>query len=221
VDELMREHAVTAALTVSFQRYPYPPSGWVEALPRSRGALPLAAPGPGRLLLPVPDGEAFWVGLLATPQGPPSLVAVAASLASGERVDLATGAAPAPDPGRDGFAVPPRFAVEGIARGGGGWWALAREAPAPPAPACAGLELLVWTGPAAATGPRERGPRPQHDPTGPAGPRPPRPAAEAPAGPPVTLRVELVDPARFEAAGGARLPEPAGDEGTYRGWPLP
>lgn len=208
----MREHAVTAALTVSFQRYPYPPSGWVETLPRSRGALPLAAAGPGRLLLPVPAGEAVWVGLVATPGGPSSLVAVAAELGSGERVDLATG------------PVPPRFAVEGIARGDGGWWALAREAPAPAAPACAGLELLVWTGPAAAAAPEERSPRPQHDPTGPAGPGDPPPVAPAagtPAGPPATLRVELVDPARFEAAGGEPLGAPAGDEATYRGWPLP
>jgi hypothetical protein len=206
----MREHAVTAALTVSFQRYPYPPSGWVEALPRSRGALPLAAAGPGRLLLPVPAGEAFWVGLVAAPGGPSSLVAAVAELGSGERLDLAAG------------PVPPRFAVEGIARGEGGWWALALEAPAPGAPACAGLELLVWTGPPVATGAGERGPRPQHDPTGPGRPASPAPpAADQVAGPPVPLRVELVDPARFEAAGGERPGAPADDEATYRGWPLP
>ena len=45
--------------------------------------------------------------------------------------------------------------------------------------------------------------------------------AAAPAGPPAVLRVELVDPAGFEAAGGGRLPEPADDQGTYRGWRLP
>ena len=183
----MREHAVTDALTVSFQRYPYPPSGWVESLPRSRGALPLAVAAPGRLLLACPAGEAFWVGLVAGPGGPPSLVAVAAGLASGERLDLATGAAPGPDRRRDGLAVPPRFAVEGVARPEGGWWALAREATAP-APACATLELLVWTG--------------------------------SP-GPPVVVRFELVDPDRFEAAGGPPVPEPAGDEEIYRGWRLP
>jgi hypothetical protein len=208
----MREHAVTAALTVSFQRYPYPSSGWVEALPRSRGALPLAAAGPGRLLLPVPAGEAFWVGLVAAPGGPSSLVAAVAELGSGERLDLAAG------------PVPPRFAVEGIARGEGGWWALALEAPAPGAPTCAGLELLVWTGPPVAATSQERGPRPQHDPTGPTGPGGPPPAAPAAwasAGPPVPLRVELVDPARFEAAGGERPGAPADDQATYRGWPLP
>jgi hypothetical protein len=215
----MREHAVTAALTVSFQRYPSPPSGWVEALPRSRGALPLALAAPGRLLLACPAGEACWIGLVAGPAGPSSLVAVAAELASGERVDLATGAAPARDRPRDGFAVPPRFAVEGIARRDGGWWALTREPPAA-APACAALELLVWTGPAAAAAPPERGPRPQHDLGGPGG-RPPAAGAGMPAGPPAMLRVDLVDPDRFEAAGGPGLPEPAGDEATYRGWRLP
>jgi hypothetical protein len=35
------------------------------------------------------------------------------------------------------------------------------------------------------------------------------------------LRVDRVDPARFEAAGGPRLPEPADEEATYRGWRLP
>ena len=216
----MREHAVTAALTVSFQRYPYPPSGWVETLPRSRGALPLAVAAPDRLLLPSPAGEAFWIGLVASPGGPASLVAVTARLASGERVDLATGAAPGPDRQRDGFAVPPRFAVEGVARQDRGWWPLALEAP-PPAPACAGLELLVWTGPAAAAAPEERSPRPQHDPTGPGGRPPPPTGAATPAGPPALLRVELVDPAGFKAAGGERLPEPADDQGTYRGRRLP
>ena len=209
----MREHAVTAALTVSFQRYPYPPSGWVETLPRSRGALPLAETAPHRLLLACPSGEAFWIGLVATQPGRSSRVGVVAWLASGERVDLAR------------FEVPPRFAVEGITRQDGGWWALALEAPGP-APACAGLELAVWTGPA--PGPPERGdPRPLHhpaDPTGRAHPadRPsPPPGVQAPAGPPATVRVELVDAARFEAATGQRLPRPAGDEETYGGWRLP
>jgi hypothetical protein len=217
----MREHAVTDALTVSFQRYPYPPSGWVETLPRSRGALPLAVAAPGRLLLPCPAGEAFWIGLVATARGRSSVVAVAARLASGERVDLATGAAPGPDRHRGGLAVPPRFAVAGIARQPGGWWAMALAAPAPSAPACAGLELLVWTGPPAAIAPQDRGPRPQHDPGGAGDRPPPSPGAGPPAGPPVLLQVELVDPAGFEAAGGRRLPEPAGDEATYRGRRLP
>lgn len=226
----MREHAVTAALTVSFQRYPYPPSGWVETLPRSRGALPLAAVAPDRLLLACPPGEAFWVGLVATRPGWSSRVGVVARLASGERVDLATGAAPAGGRPGGGFAVPPRFAVEGIARPDGGWWPLALEAPGP-APACTGLELAVWTAPPAAQAPGEPGepgrPRPLHDPAdatgrapsafGPAGPARP----SAPADPPAVLRVDLVDLARFEAATGRRVPPPSGEEQTYGGWRLP
>jgi hypothetical protein len=226
----MREHTVTPALTVSFQRYPYPPSGWVETLPRSRGALPLALTAPDHLLLPSPPGEAFWIGLVATARGPSSRVGVVATLASGKRVDLATGervdpargGGPAGGRPPGGFVVPPRFAVEGIARQDGGWWALALEAPGPAAPACAGLELAVWTGPPAAAGPG--GPRPLHDPSDPVGPTgrpPPPPADEAPTGPPIVVRVELVDAAGFEAAGGQHLPRPSDDEETYGGWRLP
>ena len=189
-----REHAVTPALTVSFQRYPRPPSGWVETLPRSRGALPLVEAGPGRLLVGCPAGEAFWVGLVATRRGWSSRVGAAARLASGERVDLATGEplGPAGDRPSGRFAVPPRFAVEGIARPDGGWWALARSGPGP---ACAGLELAVWTVAS--------------------------PAAPPPTGPPALVEVELVDAAGFEAATGRPLPPPAGEEETYGGWRLP
>jgi hypothetical protein len=247
----MHEHTVTDALTVSFQRYPSPSSGWIETLPRSRGALPLALAAPGHLLLACPAGEAFWIGLVATGgRERSSRVGVVARLASSERVDLATGTAPAPAPTstapptstaqprdsgaapasglpRPGFEVPPRFAVEGIVRQDGGWWALALAAPGPAAPACVGLELAVWTGPAAA--PERRGdPSPLHDPTHPAGqPFPPSrggPApspAQVPAGLPVLVRVEVVDVAGFEAATGRRVPGPVGDDAGYGGWRLP
>jgi hypothetical protein len=265
----MREHAVTDALTVSFQRYPYPPSGWVEALPRSRGALPLALAGPDRLLLACPAGEAFWIGLVATRrQDRSSRVGVVARLASGERVDLATGTEPAGALPPPGVAVPPRHAVEGVARPDGGWWALALAVPDPEAPACVGLELAVWTGPAAPEG--RSGPHPLQDPIDQANPtshtdptdpthhtsgnRPDHPAGwlpqppgarvppprsggidssdpaggplspldtEAPAGPPILVRVELVDAAGFEAATGRRVPGPVGDDATYGGWRLP
>ena len=240
----MHEHAVTDALTVSFQRYPYPPSGWVETLPRSRGALPLAPAAPGHLLLACPMGEAFWIGLVpARREERSSQVGVVARLASGERVDLATGTAlvPGTDPAggvesgsglpRPAFAVPPRFAVEGIARQDGGWWALALGASGPEVPACVGLELAVWTGPAAAPVPGgPGGPRPFRDAadridparsTGPTVGPPSPPGTELPSGPPVLVRVELVDAAGFEAATGRRVPDPAGDDATYGGWRLP
>jgi hypothetical protein len=240
----MHEHAVTDALTVSFQRYPYPPSGWVETLPKSRGALPLALAAPGHLLLACPVGEALWIGLVAARREErSSQVGVVAQLASGERVDLATGTAlvPGTDPAggvesasglpRPASAVPPRFAVEGIAHQDGGWWALALGASAPEAPACVGLELAVWTGPAAAPVPEgPGGARPLRDPadhidparpTGPTGGPPSPPGTEPPAGPPVLVRVELVDAAGFEAATGRRVADPTGDDATYGGWRLP
>lgn len=240
----MHEHAVTAALTVSFQRYPYPPSGWVETLPKSRGALPLALAAPGHVLLACPVGEALWIGLVAARREErSSQVGAVAQLASGERVDLATGTAlvPGTDPAggvesgsglpRPAFAVPPRFAVEGIARQDGGWWALALGASGPEAPACVGLELAVWTGPAAAPVPEGAGGAgPLRDPadrlepappTGPTGGPPSPPGTEPPAGPPVLVRVELVDAAGFEAATGRRVPDPTRDDATYGGWRLP
>jgi hypothetical protein len=240
----MHEHAVTDALTVSFQRYPYPPSGWVETLPKSRGALPLALAAPGHLLLACPVGEALWIGLVAArPEERSSQVGVVAQLASGELVDLATGTAlvPGTDPAggvesasglpRPASAVPPRFAVEGIARQDGGWWALALGASAPEAPACVGLELAVWTGPAAAPVPEgPGGARPLRDPadhidparpTGPTGGPPSPPGTGPPAGPPVLVRVDLVDAAGFEAATGRRVADPTGDDATYGGWRLP
>jgi hypothetical protein len=239
----MHEYAATDALTVSFQRYPYPSSGWVETLPRSRGALPVALAAPGHLLLACPAGEAFWIGLIATGgRERSSRVGAVARLASGDRVDLATGTAPPAAGGatpasgtpRPGFEVPPRFAAAGIARQDGGWWALALAAPGPAAPACVGLELAVWTEPAVA--PERRGrPSPVHDPTHPADQPSPPPGGVPPAGPdggppppapvrgglPVLVRVELVDVAGFEAATGRRVPGPVGDDAGYGGWRLP
>jgi hypothetical protein len=219
----MREHAVTLALTISFQRYPYPPSGRIETLPKSRGALPFSLAAPNHLVLPCPPGEAFWIGLIATPQGPSSLVEAVATLHSGEQVDLTTGTALAAGPHRGAIVVPPRFAVEGIAAADGGWWALALDARATPAPSCAGLRLLVRTGPpVAAVPPTDRaGPRPQHDLSGPAGHRSPPTGAGEPSGPPTVVRVDLTDPAGFESIGGERLPDALDDDATYGDWRLP
>ncbi|WP_219414413.1 hypothetical protein [Pseudonocardia nigra] len=142
----MHEFPVTAELSVSFQRYAYPPTGVISALPASCGALPVVAAGDGRLLVPAPQGEAFWVGFVATHGAPVSAVRAVAVLHGGERVDLATGAAPEPDDDA-AFRVPPRFAAEGVPRGSGTWWALARHPGAAAAPACRSLELAVRSGP--------------------------------------------------------------------------
>jgi hypothetical protein len=51
------------ALSISFQRYMLPVTGFVHSTPRSFGALPTGRSGSGRFLLPVDDKEAFWIGL--------------------------------------------------------------------------------------------------------------------------------------------------------------
>jgi hypothetical protein len=144
----MHELALTPTLFVSFQRYPYPPSGFVTGLPTSCGALPMLADAPGHLLVPSPEGEAFWIGLVGSRQGTPATVRALATLTSGDRVDAVTGAStdrpsgagelPA-GPGH--LTVPPAHGLAGISRGDGTWWAFARDAPAP-AVACPSLELV-------------------------------------------------------------------------------
>lgn len=178
------EHAAAPGLSVSFQRYPCPASGTIDAVPDSRGALPLHRAGPHRLVLPCPPAEAFWIGLIAEPGGPPCHVGVLVTTASGARLDAITGtpspAAAPPAAARRGgggvaggrLLVPPAFAVPGIARGGG-WWPLARAPRHDTAPACRVLDLLIDPG---------------------------EPAA--------VLRVEVVEPAVFEELTGAGLPGP-------------
>jgi hypothetical protein len=197
------EHAAAPGLSVSFQRYPCPASGTIDAVPDSRGALPLHRAGAGRLVLPCPAAEAFWIGLIAEPGGPPCHVGVLVTTASGARLDAITGAPPAdavspvvvppaaaPDEVTPTGVVPGGVASAGGGEGGGrlvvppafavpgianggGWWPLARAPRQDTAPACRFLDLLI--------GPRE-------------------PAA--------LLRVEVVEPAAFEKLTATPLPGP-------------
>jgi hypothetical protein len=145
------EYSLTPGLAISFQRFPAPPSGLLRTLPPSHGALPLLAAGAGRVLVPVPDGEALWVGLVRQFRAPSCSVRVSATLASGQSLDVWTGRPPTaqPPPGPGWMAVPPHFAVAGLVHPDG-WSALARP-PAPadpgdraPAPACVSLDVTAW-----------------------------------------------------------------------------
>jgi hypothetical protein len=51
------------ARSISFQRFVRPADGTVAGAPASLGALPVAASA-GDFLVPVGDGEAFWIGLM-------------------------------------------------------------------------------------------------------------------------------------------------------------
>jgi hypothetical protein len=140
--DIRYEFPLADSLSLSFQRYPRPGSGIVAELPRSWGALPVASPDPGELLVPVPEGEGVWVGLLRPAGGPAWAVRVLAHLRPGGRTDAVAGG-PAPDSPEDlaALAVPPGRVLAGIARRGGDRWSIMRVAPGPGIPACAGLEF--------------------------------------------------------------------------------
>lgn len=144
---MIYEYALTPALSVSFQRYPCPASGSVTGLARSWGALPLLSGGPGRLVLPCPAGEAFWIGLVATGTGPLPRLGVHVVTATGDRLDALTGG-PAPDSG-DLAAAPPH-GLPGIVRPDGTWWVFTRDPVGSQVPVCreigvrtAGAEVRV------------------------------------------------------------------------------
>jgi len=61
--------ALGKLVTLSFQRFATPDPGIIDAAPPSLGALPVALGGPGIALVPLADGEAFWIGLSAGAPG--------------------------------------------------------------------------------------------------------------------------------------------------------
>src|SRR4051794_4698701 len=112
--EVVHEFALADTLSLSFQRYPWPGSAVVRELPRSWGALPVTRSGPLDLLVPVPEGEAMWMGLLRPPDGPAWALRVLAHLQPGGSTDAVTGE-PVADAAGDlaVLRVPPRRALEG------------------------------------------------------------------------------------------------------------
>jgi hypothetical protein len=224
----MYEYALTPSMSISFQRFPYPPTGLVTALPTSWGALPLLHSAPGKLVLPCPQGEAFWIGLVPSGHAQNRL-RVIVSLASEHRVDALTGA-PADDvrPADRNDVAAPRNGIPGIFRGDGSWWAFARDTGATTGPGCREIEMLCRS--AGTTEPlRETNdPGRQH-----AGPghrdesnRPPapesRPSVTSPAdrGSSSTVEVDIVGPEDFYALSGMRV-QPLQEANHYGGWRLP
>ncbi len=134
-------------LALSFQRHPCPGSGVLRDRPRSWGVLPVQRTGAAELHVPVPAGEAVWVGVVAAHGSPGTPVQVTAVLEPGGRVDALTGRPADPD-GGSAAVVPPLLTVSGVPRGDGTWWALTRAAPSAGAPACAGLEIRTGGAPA-------------------------------------------------------------------------
>jgi hypothetical protein len=73
---------------VSFQRFPLPLSATVDHAPPSYGALPVA-PAPSGFLLPLAQGEAFWIGILMSSDTRPASVVVRARRQDGQWIDVA------------------------------------------------------------------------------------------------------------------------------------
>jgi len=231
----MYEYALTPALSISFQRYPYPPGGFVTALPTSWGALPFLLSAPRQLILPSPDGEAFWIGLVPSPAGRQHVVRVLVSTADRGRIDALTGT-PAddnePSTGAGNLLAPPRHGIAGILRSDRSWWAFARDTGDTPAPACRGIELLCRPVTTAGPVPRTSDPGRQH--AGPGYPPPPPESLPSQASPPDaraddalsvpgntwSVRVDLVQPGNFLAFGGPEVPA-LEEANRYGGWRLP
>lgn len=74
---------IGALLAVSFQRFATPADGIIDDLPRSLGALPVAAAGEGTLLVPLADDEAFWIGLSTPRAGTRAEISASVLLADG------------------------------------------------------------------------------------------------------------------------------------------
>lgn len=103
-------------LTMSFQRFELPNTGVVRVAPRSLGALPIARARNGRLLLPVDDKEAFWIGLSSREEV--YLVQLGALLNDGTGTQL----------GEEAQAVPPDTRIIGWSAAGTSYCALSRVA---------------------------------------------------------------------------------------------
>lgn len=224
---LMYEYGLTRSLSVSFQRYPYPAAGVVTSLPSSFGALPLLLRAPRQLVLPCPDGEAFWIGLVTSPAGPQHRLRVLVSTTSGDRVDALTGASAdgIDSAGIEDLPAPPRHGVPGILRDAARWWAFARDTGETHAPACREIELHCRSAGTAEPVCQAAGPSRQH--AGPGSPFPPPESRPPKASPPPleadetsSVRVDVVDPEHFQALCSLRLP-PLNEANRYGGWRLP
>jgi hypothetical protein len=222
----MHEYPLTPTLSVSFQRYPCPPAGWVTALAPSYGALPLLR-APGQLLLPCPDGEAFWIGLVTTPPERQHRVRVLVTTADGKRIDALTGTlADLVEPSKvEDLQGAPRHGVPGIFRGDGSWWALAYRTVATSAPACRTIELQCRSAGPAAPDRQTIGPGRQHTSPG-FGSRPPESRPSETLRPPdedgetFSVRIDVVEPEQFKTLGGIQVP-PLNEGDRYGGWRLP
>lgn len=217
-------------LQVSFQRFPNPAHGVLEAPPLSWGALPVDVGATGEAMVPMERGEAIWIGVSVSHAEPaPSAVClrVIAGLEAG-RLDLLSGLDVASADTDAGFLVPPTASIEGTKRPAGGWFALARVAEAG-APAIRSLELVAVPSRTVRVAEPVRADLPLHSLALGAGqPRSTAATCHARAGADewdharrAAVTVTLVSGVTFAASSDLPLPEPLHHAQPYGGWRLP
>ena len=126
-------------MRVSFQRFEAPAGGLIAQAPSSLGALPVGQTDRDEWLLPLADGEAFWIGLNAEPAAE---LAVRADAQRDGALDALSGGrwdASAPQLMR----VAAFLVVAGIRRADGQLWPFARRPQTDAAPACHAVALVV------------------------------------------------------------------------------
>ncbi len=124
-------------MSLSFQRFQWPPGGIIRDAPRSLGALPVGQDGGTEWLLPVAGGEAFWIGVNAERAVE---LAVKADMQQGEALDALSGRPWAPRTAQT-VAVQQFLVIAGL-RSRDILWAFSRTADDTTAPACRAISFF-------------------------------------------------------------------------------
>ena len=180
---------------MSFQRFQQPADGLAVGAPASLGALPVGVDAEGRLLLPVAEDEAFWIGLGVTEPVTRLDLALAVVLADGRELDAISGVPWDGDRPRT-VSVPEVRRIEGIHRPDRRFAVFARSHSSE-SPGCVGLGFHATI---AAVGPGREGAPHRHR---------------------ASIFLELADYEAFRTRTGLVPPSPLDPEAGYKGWRLP
>ncbi|WBS00124.1 hypothetical protein OU994_17525 [Pseudoduganella sp. SL102] len=123
--------SVAGLAWLSVQRYPLPAAGLIAGAMPSCGAAPLHAIDMQRIVVPVHDGDAVWLGLTAVSAAGLRVWGVVETAHNGH---LKIGS----------VAAAPMAILAGFPRDGGGLWPFTRRPTVPGAPAC--RRLLLYLG---------------------------------------------------------------------------
>jgi hypothetical protein len=168
----------------------------IARAPSSLGALPVGVDDGGRLLLPVAEDEAFWIGLGVSEPATRLDLALAIELTDGRELDAIAGTTWDKDR-PETVSVPEARRIEGIHRPDGRVAVFARSPASVENPACIRLGVHAMFGAVGLEG--ERAP-PRHQ---------------------TSVVVKLVDYETFRTRTGLAPPSPLDPGAGYKGWRLP